>query len=180
MRPGETSQVLRSPGGFHVIKLMERRGAEEGAPVVQTHARHILVRTNEVVSEADARRRLSEIRERIVTGGADFAELARLHSADGTAARGGDLDWLLPGDTVPEFERAMDALKPGDTSQPVKSPFGWHLIQVLERRAAGLTQERRRMQARQALKERKADESFQDWLRQLRDRTYVEMRLEDR
>jgi len=180
LRPGETSPVLRSPGGFHVVKLMDRRGAEEGAPVVQTHARHILVRTNEVVSEADARRRLGEIRERIVTGGADFAEQARQFSSDGTASRGGDLDWLLPGDTVPEFERAMDALKPGDTSQPVKSPFGWHLIQVLERRAAGLTQERRRMQARLALKERKADESFQDWLRQLRDRTYVEMRLEDR
>jgi peptidyl-prolyl cis-trans isomerase SurA len=180
LRPGETSPVLRSPGGFHVVKLMERRGAEEGTPVVQTHARHILVRTNEVVSEANASRRLSEIRERIVTGGADFAEQARLHSADGTASRGGDLDWLLPGDTVPEFERAMDALKPGDTSQPVKSPFGWHLIQVLERRAAGLTQDRRRMQARLALKERKADESFQDWLRQLRDRTYVELRLEDR
>jgi peptidyl-prolyl cis-trans isomerase SurA len=180
MRTGETSPVLRSPGGFHVVKLMDRRGAEEGAPVVQTHARHILVRTNEVVSEADARRRLGDIRERIVTGGADFAEQARLHSSDGTASRGGDLDWLLPGDTVPDFERAMDALKPGDTSLPVKSPFGWHLIQVLERRAAGLTQERRRMQARLALKERKADESFQDWLRQLRDRTYVEMRLEDR
>ena len=180
LRPGETSPVLRSPGGFHVLKLMDRRGAEEGAPVVQSRARHILVRTNEVVSEADARRRLGEIRERIVTGGADFAEQARLHSADGTAARGGDLDWLLPGDTVPEFERAMNALTPGELSQPVKSPFGWHLIQVMERRAAGLTPERRRMQARMALKERKADEAFQDWLRQLRDRTYVELRLDDR
>ena len=180
LRSGETSPVLRSPGGFHVVKLLERRGAEEGAPVQQTHARHILVRTNEVVSEADARRRLTELRERMVTGGADFADQARQHSSDGSASRGGDLDWLLPGDTVPEFERAMDALKPGEISQPVKSPFGWHLIQVLERRAAGLTQERRRMQARQALKERKAEESFQDWLRQLRDRTYVEMRLEDK
>jgi len=138
------------------------------------------VRTNEVVSETDARRRLQDLRERIVTGGADFAEQARQHSSDGSASRGGDLDWLLPGDTVPDFERAMDMLKPGEVSQPVKSPFGWHLIQVLERRAAGLTQERRRMQARQALKERKSDESFQDWLRQLRDRTYVEMRLEDK
>ncbi len=181
LRAGETSPVLRSPGGFHVVKLLEQRGAaEEGAAVQQTHARHILVRTNEVVSEADARRRLLDLRERIVTGGGDFAEQARLHSSDGSASRGGDLDWLLPGDTVPDFERAMDALKPGEVSQPVKSPFGWHLIQVLERRAAGLTLERRRMQARQALKERKADESFQDWLRQLRDRTYVEMRLEDK
>ena len=180
LRSGGTSPVLRSPGGFHIIKLLEQRGAEDGAPVQQTHARHILVRTNEVVSEADARRRLQDLRERIVTGGADFAEQARQHSADGSASRGGDLDWLLPGDTVPDFERAMDLLKPGEVSQPVKSPFGWHLVQVLERRAAGLTQERRRMQARQALKERKSDESFQDWLRQLRDRTYVEMRLEDK
>ena len=180
MRPGETGPVLRSPGGFHVIKLLERRGVEEGVPVQQTHARHILIRTNEVISEADARRRLAEVRQRIVAGGADFAEQARLFSADGSASRGGDLDWLLPGDTVPDFERAMDALKVGDVSQPVKSPFGWHLIQVIARREAGLTQDRRRMQARQALKERKADESFQDWLRQLRDRTYVEMRLEDR
>ena len=180
MKPGQISAVLRSPGGFHVIKLLERRGAEEGAAVEQTHARHILVRTNDTVSESDARRRLADLRERIVTGGADFAELARLHSADGSASRGGDLEWLLPGDTVPEFERAMNSLKPGEISQPVKSPFGWHLLQVLERRAAGVTQDRRRMQARQSLKERKSDEAYQDWLRQLRDRTYVEMRLEDK
>ena len=180
MKAGEVSGLLRSPGGFHVLKLIERRGAEEGAPVQQTRARHILVRTNEVISESDARRRLADLRERIVTGGADFAELARLHSVDGNASRGGDLDWLLPGDTVPDFERAMDALKLGEVSAPVQSPFGWHLIQVTERRAAGLTQDRRRLQARAAIKERKADEAYQDWLRQLRDRTYVEMRLEDR
>jgi peptidyl-prolyl cis-trans isomerase SurA len=180
MMPGDVSSVLRSPGGFHVIKLVDRRGAGDGAPVQQTHARHILVRTSEVVSEADARRRLSDLRERIVTGGADFGELARLHSADGSASRGGDLDWVLPGDTVPDFERAMNALKIGEVSQPVKSPFGWHLIQVVERREAGLTQDRRRMQARQAIKERKSDDAYQDWLRQLRDRIYVEMRLDDR
>src|SRR6185503_18894028 len=131
MKKGDVSGVLRSPGGFHVIKLVDRRGAEEGAPVEQTRARHILVRTSEVVSENDARRRLADLRERIVTGGADFAELARQHSADGSASRGGDLDWLLPGDTVPEFERVMNALKTGEISQPVKSPFGWHLIQVV-------------------------------------------------
>ena len=180
LRAGETSAVLRSAGGFHVIKLIERRGAEENAPVEQTHARHILIRTSETVSEADARRRLADIRERIITGGADFAEMAKLYSADGSASRGGDLDWLLPGDTVPDFERVMVSLKQGEVSEPFKSPFGWHLMQVLERRAAGLTQDRRRLQARQALKERKADEAFQEWLRQLRDRTYVEMRLEDR
>ncbi len=180
LRPGETSAVLRSAGGFHVVKLIERRGAEVGAPVEQTRARHILIRTSEAVSEADARRRLADLRERIVTGGADFGELAKLNSADGSAPRGGDLDWLLPGDTVPEFERVMASLKRGEISQPFKSPFGWHLVQVLERRAAGLTLDRRRLQARQALKERKSDEAYQEWLRQLRDRTYVEMRLEDR
>jgi peptidyl-prolyl cis-trans isomerase SurA len=179
MKTGEVSGVLRSPGGFHVLKLVDRRGAEDGAQVQQTRARHILIRTSEVVSEADARRRLGDLRERIVNG-ANFAEMARVHSADGSASRGGDLDWVLPGDTVPEFERAMNALKIGEISEPVKSPFGWHLIQVQERRAAGLTQDRRRMQARQAIKERKADDAFQDWLRQLRDRTYVELRLEDR
>lgn len=180
MKAGEVSGVLRSPGGFHVLKLIDRRGAEEGATVEQTRARHILVRTSEVVSENDARRRLADLRERVVTGGADFGELARLHSADGSASRGGDLDWLLPGDTVPDFERAMNSLKPGEISEAVKSPFGWHLIQVLERRAAGLTPERRRMQARQAIKERKSEDAYQDWLRQLRDKTYVELRLEDR
>ncbi|MBI1943963.1 MAG: peptidylprolyl isomerase [Betaproteobacteria bacterium] len=180
MRAGEVSAVLRSPGGFHVLKLVDRRGAEQGAAVEQIRVRHILVRTSELVSEEDARRRLADLRERIVTGGADFAELARLHSQDGSAARGGELGWVLPGDTVPEFERVMVSLKPGEISQPVKSPFGWHLMQVLERRAAGLTLERRRMQARQVLKERKADEAYQEWLRQLRDRVYVEMRLEDR
>jgi peptidyl-prolyl cis-trans isomerase SurA len=180
MKAGEVSPVLRSAGGFHVIKVLDRRGADDGARVEQTHVRHILVRTSEVVSEADARRRLTDLRERMTTGGADFGQLARQSSEDGSASRGGDLDWVLPGDTVPEFERAMNALKPGEISPPVKSPFGWHLIQVLERRAAGLSQERKRIQARQAMKERKADEAYQEWLRQLRDRTYVEMRLEDK
>ncbi|MSQ54885.1 MAG: molecular chaperone SurA [Betaproteobacteria bacterium] len=183
MRAGEVSPVLRSPAGFHVVKLIDRRGGSalpSGAPVVQTRARHILVRTNELVSEADAQRRLTGLRERLTVGKADFAELARLHSEDGTAARGGDLEWVYPGDTVPEFERAMNGLKPGDVSQPVKTPFGWHLIQVMERRTGSLSTDRVRMQARVALKERKADEAFQEWLRQLRDRTYVELRLEDK
>jgi peptidyl-prolyl cis-trans isomerase SurA len=178
MAPGAVSEVLRSPAGFHVLKLIDRRvkgGAD--APVVQTHARHILVRTNEIVSEADAQRRLSELRERVVKGGEDFAELAKRYSEDGTAARGGDLDWVHPGDTVPEFERAMNALAPGEISAPVKTPFGWHLIQVLERRTADLSPQRRRLQARQVLRARKADEAYQEWLRQLRDRTYIELRL---
>ncbi len=182
LRPGDVSAVLRSPAGFHVLKLLERRGGsgvQTGAAVRQTHARHILIKTSEVVSESDARRRLADLRERIVNG-ADFAELARLHSEDGSASRGGDLDWVYPGDTVPEFERAMDELKPGEVSQPIKSPFGYHLIQVQERRVADASDDRKRMQARVALRDRRADEAYQDWLRQLRDRTYVEIRLEDK
>jgi peptidyl-prolyl cis-trans isomerase SurA len=180
MSPGELSEPLRSPAGFHILKLIERRGALAEAPVLQTRLRHILVRTNEAVSEAEARRKLQELRERIVKGGADFAELARQYSDDGTAARGGELDWVYPGDTVPEFERAYQELKIGEVSEPVRTPFGYHLIQVLERRSSDMSPERRRLQARQALRERKADEAYQEWLRQLRDQTYVELRLDER
>ena len=180
INPGEVSDVLKSAAGFHVLKLLERRGAvAPNVPIVQTRARHILIRTSETVSEAEARRRLAGLRERI-NAGADFAELARANSDDSTAARGGDLDWIYPGDTVPDFERAMNELKPKEVSQPVKTPFGYHLIQVMERRSADMSPERRRLQARQALRERKSDEAFQEWLRQLRDSTYVELRLEDR
>ena len=180
LKPGEVSDILRSPGGFHIVRLLERRGAGAGRAVTQTRTRHILIRTNELVSETEARRRLTELRERIVTGGADFTQIARVNSVDVSAAQGGDLGWIYPGDTVPEFERAMDSLKPGEVSQPVKSPFGWHLIQVIERRTGGIPPERQRLVARQALRERKSDEAYQDWLRQLRDKTYVEIRLEDK
>jgi peptidyl-prolyl cis-trans isomerase SurA len=179
MKPGEVSEALRSPAGFHVLKLFETRGAGAAAPVTQTRARHILVKTSEVVSEEDAQRRLASLRERVVAG-ADFAELARLNSEDGTAPRGGDLGWVYPGDTVPEFERAMNALAPGELSAPVRTPFGFHLIEVQERRTADLSAERQRQQARLALRERKADDAYQEWLRQLRDRTYVELRLDER
>ena len=180
LNPGDVSEVLRSPAGFHIIKVLDRRGAAAAnVPITQTRARHILIRTSETVSEAEARRRLAGLRERIVNG-ADFAALARANSDDSTAARGGDLDWIYPGDTVPEFERAMNELKPGEVSQPVRTPFGYHLIQVVERRSADMSPERRKLQARQALRERKSDEAFQQWLRQLRDQTYVELRLEDR
>ena len=181
MSPGEVSNVVRSAAGFHILKLLERRGAgASDAPVPQTRLRHILVRTNEAVSDADARRRLTLLRERIVNGAADFGELARTNSDDSTAARGGELDWVYPGDTVPEFERAYEELKIGEVSEPVRTPFGYHLIQVLERRSSDVSPERRRLQARQALRERKADEAYQEWLRQLRDSTYVELRVEER
>jgi len=181
MNAGEVSGVLRSPAGFHLLKLLERRGiAAANAPVSQTRMRHILIRTSEAVSEGEARRRLADLRSRIVTGGADFAEMARVHSDDNTAARGGELDWVYAGDTVPDFERAYQELKVGEVSQPVRTPFGYHLIQVLERRSADMSPERRRLQARMALRERKSEESYQEWLRQLRDQIYVELRLDER
>ena len=179
LKTGENSQVLRSPNGFHILKLLDKRGKDAPFVVQQTHARHILIKVNEVMSEQDAKNRALQIKERL-DNGADFAELARLHSEDGSASRGGDLNWLSPGDTVPEFEKAMNALKPGTLSEPVRSPFGWHLIQVLERRDEDVSKERKRLQARQEIRARKADESYQEWLRQLRDRAYVEYRLEDK
>lgn len=177
LKAGELSELVRSPNGFHILKLNERRGGQAAIMVQQTHARHILIKTNELVSEAEARNRLLVLKERL-DNKADFAELARSRSEDGSAARGGDLGWLSPGDTVPEFEQAMNALKPGEISQPVRSPFGWHLIEVLERRTQDMTREGQRLNARQALRERKTDEAYQEWVRQLRDRAYIEQRLE--
>lgn len=183
MKPGDVSPVLRSANGFHILKLNERRGAvgatQVPPTVQQTHVRHILLKTNELVSENEARNRLRNLKERLENK-ADFAELARAHSEDASAAKGGDLGWILPGDTVPEFERAMNALKPGEISDPVRSPFGWHLIQVLERGVQDVSKERQRLAARQTLRARKSDEAYQEWVRQLRDRAYVEVRLEER
>jgi peptidyl-prolyl cis-trans isomerase SurA len=180
MKPGEVSGILRSPAGFHIIKMIDRRGGSAvGGTIRQTHARHILIKVNELVSSDEARHKMVGLKERL-DNNADFAELARLYSNDLSAAKGGDLGWLYQGDTVPEFERAMDALKIDEISQPVQSPFGWHLIQVLERKNAEAGDERKRLIARQALRERKSDEAYEDWLRQMRDRAYVEYRLEER
>ena len=179
LRAGELSDLLRSPNGFHILRLNERRGGAAPLMVQQTRARHILIKTNELVSEIEARNRLLALKERL-DNKADFAELARARSEDGSASRGGDLGWLNPGDTVPEFEQAMNALKPGEISQPVRSPFGWHLIEVLERRSQDMTREGQRLNARQALRERKTDEAYQEWIRQLRDRAYIEQRLENK
>lgn len=178
LKPGEVSGIVRSPAGFHIVKLIERRGGGAPALVEQTHARHILVKTNEVVSAADAKRKLENLRERIVNG-VDFAELARLNSDDPSSVKGGDLGWVYPGDTVPEFERVMNGLKVGQLSEPFASPFGWHLLQVLERRQTDVSGERKRQEARLILRERKADEAYQEWLRQLRDRAFVEYRSDE-
>jgi len=181
---GQIAPIVRSANGFHVLKLVGRRsvgGAKPGAAslVQQTRARHILIKVNQIVSASEARRKLVELKSRLDNDAAKFEDLARLYSNDGSASKGGDLGWIYPGDTVPEFERAMNSLKPGEVSQPIESPFGYHLIEVLERKTEELSRERQRLVARQALREQKLEEAYEDWLRQLRDRAYVEYRLED-
>jgi peptidyl-prolyl cis-trans isomerase SurA len=175
MKPGDISAVLRSPNAFHIIKLLDKRNKDAAVVITQTRARHILLKTSEVASESEARNRLSEIKRRIEAG-ADFAAQAKLYSEDGSAAQGGDLGWVSPGVFVPEFERAMNALKIGQLSDLVQTEFGWHLIQVMERRNADVSVEQKKQQAGNAIRSFKSDEAYQDWLRQLRDRAFVEYR----
>lgn len=179
LQKGQLSAVLRSGNGFHIVKLVDRRGAGAPQTVTQTRARHILVRINDSVSASEARQKINQIKRRI-DDGADFAEVAKTSSDDATASKGGDLGWVYPGDTVPEFQRAMDALDPGKVGEPLETPFGWHIIQVQERKTAEVSSERNRAAARLAIRQRKADENYQEWLRQLRDRAYVEYRLDER
>lgn len=177
---GGISGILHSPAGYHIVKLIERSAAGKSIkPMRQTLARHILIKVNELVPDAEAKRKAALLKERL-DNGASFAELARANSNDLSAAKGGDLGWLYEGDTVPEFERAMNALKANEISGPVKSPFGWHIIQVLDRRIETASVERQRFAARQAIRESKLDEAYQDWIRQIRDRAYVELRLEEK
>lgn len=184
IKEGEIAPLVRSANGFHILKVIGRRNANmikagAGTVVQQTLARHILIKVNQIVPTSEARRKLVELKERLDNKAAKFEELARLYSNDGSASKGGDLGWIYPGDTVPEFERAMNALKPGEVSGPVESPFGYHLIEVIERKSEEISRERQRLIARQALREQKLEESYEDWLRQLRDRAYVEYRLDD-
>ncbi len=179
MQAGEVSKPIRSPNGFHIIKLTNRRGGTSSLVVGQTHTRHILIKLSEVVSEKDAKRKIDSIKERI-DNGTKFEEMARQYSEDGSANNGGDLGWVNPGDTVPPFEKAMNALGLGEISDPVLSPFGWHIIQVLERRQQDMTKEASRLKARQEIRARKSEEAYQDWIRELRDRAFVELHLEDK
>jgi len=180
LRVGQHSAVVRSPAGFHIVKLRELRGAiGRQVLIVQHKVRHILVKPSEIVSDADAQRRLRDLRERLEQGAATFAELAKQHSQDGSAASGGELGWVAASDLVPEFAAAMEAMPIGQVSPPVRTQFGWHLLEVLERREADVSRERERLEARQAIRSRKTDEAYDEWLRQLRDSAYVELRLEE-
>ena len=175
MKPGDVSNVLRSATGFHIVKLQETRSRNAPTVVEQTRARHILIKVNEITSESEGKAKIERIRDRLETG-AKFEDQAKLNSEDATSGKGGELGWISPGDTVPEFEATMNKLKIGEISSPVRTQFGWHLIQVQERRTQDITAERKRDQARMALRQRKSDEAFQDWLRQMRDRAYVEIK----
>ena len=184
--------VVKSPAGYHVLKVLDRRAAvpvsaqqaaqpepasttPQNIMVTQTMARHILLRSRPGLSDQDAERRLAGYRDQVRAKTADFAELAKKYSEDGSAANGGTLGWMGPGDLVPEFEQAMNRLQIGEVSNPVKSEFGWHLIQVLERREAQLTVEKQREFARAAIRERKYEQAYQDWIRQLRDTATVKI-----
>jgi peptidyl-prolyl cis-trans isomerase SurA len=175
MKPGEVSDLVRSPSGFHIIKLLDNRGLDKHS-VKQTHARHILIRTNDLVSDDDAKARLEQLQQRL-EGGDDFAALARAHSDDAvSAAKGGDLGWINPGDLDPQFEEVMTGLAPSTFSAPFRTQFGWHLVQVLERRTYDDTKDFRRNMARELIRKRKAEEEIEIWLRRLRDEAYVEYR----
>jgi peptidyl-prolyl cis-trans isomerase SurA len=173
---GGVSEVVRSGAGFHVIKVVEKRKGGLSATVVQSHARHILLRTSAQLSEAAAVQRLAELKRRVQAGQADFAQLARDFSQDTSARNGGDMGWTNPGVFVPEFEDALNSMAPGQISDPVISRFGVHLIQLLERRQTTLNQREQREIARNLLREKKLDEMYAQWAQDVRGRAYVELR----
>jgi peptidyl-prolyl cis-trans isomerase SurA len=183
LKPGQVTQVVRTNVGFHILKLIDQRSQaaqqkQDQAVVQQTHARHILLKATPAMPEDEVRKKLAEIKAKIDSKSGSFEDLARQFSQDPSASKGGDLGWLYPGDTVPEFENVMNTLKPGDVSDVVKSPFGLHLIQVIERKSEDVSKEKERSAARQVLTERKRGEALEDWARQVRDRAYVEFREE--
>lgn len=177
LKPGDVSAPLRTPTGYHIVKLNEVRGAGGQVIVDQVHARHILMRPNELQDDATVRQRLERLRERILNG-EDFAGLAATSSEDpGSAAEGGDLGWTNPGSFVPEFERVLSQLQENEISEPFRTQFGWHIVQLLGRRQVDNTEELKRQQALVQLRESKADEETELWLRRLRDEAYVEYKL---
>ena len=178
LNKSEISKVLKSGNGFHIVKLLDKRGQGAAQTVTQTHARHILIKVNDSQSEATAKNRIQQLKIRL-DNGSDFADVAKAFSEDLSAVKGGDLDWVYPGDTVPEFDRIMNALQANQISEPFLTNFGWHILQVLERRDAEISADRNRVAARLGLRQRKTDEAYQQWLLQLRDTAYVEYRLEE-
>ncbi len=176
LAPGEVSEPINASGGLHIIKLLDKRGAGANALVRETRARHILLKPNILRTPEQTRTEISKLRQKIAEG-ADFSKLAKLNSEDpGSANQGGDLGWQGPETFVPEFQRALDLLEPGELSPVFQTPFGWHIAIVTERRERDRTEELRRAQASNAIFKRKASEEYETWIRQLRDETYVEYR----
>ena len=181
LKPGQSTPVIKSTAGFHILKLVDRRSlaaSDDKSVVQQTHVRHILLKVTPALTADAAKRKLTDLKERLDNKAAKFEELARLFSNDGSANKGGDLGWLFPGDAVPEFETAMATLKPGEVSGVVETPYGFHLIEVLERKSEDTSKEKKRVAARQVIRDRKLAEATEEWLRQVRDRAYVEFRDE--
>jgi peptidyl-prolyl cis-trans isomerase SurA len=178
MQPGQTSEPIRTPSGFHLFRLNEQRGGVQTSVVAQAHARHILLRTSELEDDQTVQQKLAAIRTRVQDGKEDFAAIAAVTSQDpGSAADGGDLGWAGPGAFVPEFEKQLDSLKENEISQPFKSQYGWHIIQLLGRRQHDSTEDIRRQRAFAELRESKAEEETELWLRRLRDEAFVEYRM---
>jgi peptidyl-prolyl cis-trans isomerase SurA len=180
LKPGQVTGVIKSDTGFHILKLVNQRspaaGEDSKSVVEQTHARHILLKVTPTMTEAEVKRKLLELKEKMDNKAATFEDLAKQYSQDGSAAKGGDLGWLFPGDVPEELESAMKALKPGEVSAIVQTPFGFHIVQVVERKSEDVSKEKERNMARQVIRERKTQEAFEDWARQVRDRAYVEFR----
>ena len=178
LKAGDVSEPMRAPTGFHIVKLNELRGADKQVIVDQVHARHILMRTNELQDDATVRTKLVNAREKIVSGNENFEVLAKTLSEDpGSATEGGDLGWSGPGTFVPEFEKAIAGLKDNDISEPFHTQYGWHIVQMLGRRKFDSTDELKRKRVAEEIRASKADEETELWLRRLRDEAYVEYKL---
>lgn len=178
MKAGDISEPIRTPSGFHLFRVNEIRGGEQQAVVAQVHLRHILLKTSELEDDQTVETKLGSIRERILTGGEDFTAIAAVTSQDpGSAADGGDLGWAGPGTFVPEFERAVAGLQENDITQPFKTQYGWHIVQMLGRRDHDATEDNRRQRAFAELRESKSEEETELWLRRLRDEAFVEYRM---
>jgi peptidyl-prolyl cis-trans isomerase SurA len=177
MKPGEVGEPVRTPSGFHIVKLNERRSGEAQVIINQIHVRHILMKTNELDDDETVRQKLSKLRDRILKG-EDFAGIASTTSADpGSAPDGGDLGWAGPGTFVPEFDKAIADLKVNEICEPFKSRYGWHIVQMLGTRTYDSTDDMRRQRAFAAIRESKADEETELWLRRLRDEAFVEVKM---
>jgi peptidyl-prolyl cis-trans isomerase SurA len=178
MKPGDVTEPLPSPSGFHILKLDDLKSGDNKVMVTQTHARHILLRPSAIMTDNQARAKLMDLREQILAG-ADFAKLAKQYSEDpGSASKGGDLGWLDPGATVPEFQSQMDKLQVGQISEPFKTQFGWHILQVLGRKKVDQTEEYTQNKAYEAIYARKSEEILQQWMSSLKGSAYIEYHLE--